>query len=48
MRQCGKGSPSLAGHRGPKRQTSEATRRIPKAEIEKWWQIIKAAGVKGK
>jgi tripartite-type tricarboxylate transporter receptor subunit TctC len=27
-------------------QTPEALRRLQKAEIEKWWPIIKAAGIK--
>jgi hypothetical protein len=29
------------------RQTPEALAAYQKAEIEKWWQIIKAAGIKG-
>jgi tripartite-type tricarboxylate transporter receptor subunit TctC len=28
-------------------QAPEAVRAIQKAEIEKWWPIIKAAGIKG-
>ena len=28
-------------------QTPEALRALQKAEIEKWWPIIKAAGIKG-
>ena len=30
----------------PERQTPEALRAYQKAEIEKWWPIIKAAGIK--
>ena len=30
----------------PDQQTPEALRRLQKAEIEKWWPIIKAAGIK--
>ena len=29
------------------RQTPEALGRLQRAEIEKWWPIIKAAGIKG-
>ena len=31
----------------PEQQTPEAFRAIHRAEIEKWWPIIKAAGIKG-
>jgi hypothetical protein len=30
----------------PDQQTPEALRTFQKAEIEKWWPIIKAAGIK--
>jgi hypothetical protein len=30
----------------PDQQTPEALRMFQKAEIEKWWPIIKAAGIK--
>jgi tripartite-type tricarboxylate transporter receptor subunit TctC len=30
----------------PDQQTPEALRSFQKAEIEKWWPIIKAAGIK--
>jgi tripartite-type tricarboxylate transporter receptor subunit TctC len=30
----------------PERQTPEALRALHKAEIEKWWPVIKAAGIK--
>ena len=30
----------------PDQQTPEALRKLQKAEIEKWWPIIKAAGIK--
>jgi tripartite-type tricarboxylate transporter receptor subunit TctC len=30
----------------PARQTPEALRALQKAEIAKWWPIIKAAGIK--
>jgi hypothetical protein len=30
----------------PERQTPEALRALQKAEIEKWWPIIKEAGIK--
>ena len=31
----------------PEQQTPEGLRAIHRAEIEKWWPIIKAAGIKG-
>jgi hypothetical protein len=31
----------------PDLQTPEALRAFQRAEIEKWWPIIKAAGIKG-
>ena len=31
----------------PDEQTPEALRALQKAEIEKWWPIIKAANLKG-
>ena len=31
----------------PDQQTPEALAAYQKAEIEKWWPIIKAAGIKG-
>ena len=31
----------------PEQQTPEGIRAIHRAEIEKWWPIIKAAGLKG-
>jgi tripartite-type tricarboxylate transporter receptor subunit TctC len=30
----------------PEQQTPQALRAFQKAEIEKWWPIIKAAGIK--
>ncbi|MBW8854591.1 MAG: tripartite tricarboxylate transporter substrate binding protein BugD, partial [Bradyrhizobium sp.] len=31
----------------PEQQTPEALAALQKAEIEKWWPIIKAANIKG-
>ena len=46
IRRCGSGSP--IGQEIPPReqQTPEALGAHQKAEIEKWWPIIKAAGIK--
>jgi hypothetical protein len=55
MRREGVGRPQDApevgrfGSRGPPRalQTTEGFGAFHNAEIEKWWPIIKAAGIKG-
>jgi hypothetical protein len=31
----------------PDQQTPEALRAFQKAEVEKWWPVIKAANIKG-
>ena len=47
MRRCARGSPILAWSIFPReQQTPEALAAFHKAEIEKWWPIIKAAGIK--
>ena len=49
IRPCVRGSP-ISGRRIPPReqQTPEALGAFHKAEIEKWWPIIKAAGIKAR
>jgi hypothetical protein len=36
-----------AGWQPREHQTPEALRALQKAEIEKWWPIIEAAGIEG-
>ena len=47
IRQCASGSPISAQEISPReQQTPEALAAYQKAEIEKWWPIIKAADIK--
>ena len=44
---CRSATPSLASNcRPPTQQTPEALRAHQKAEVEKWWPVIKAANIK--
>jgi hypothetical protein len=47
IRLCGSGSPDFGAEIPPReQQTPEAFGAFHKAEIEKWWPFIKAAGIK--
>ncbi len=47
IRPSAEGLQSLGQELAREQQTPEALAAYQKAEIEKWWPIIKAAGIKG-